>query len=360
MERKTALYECHLAAAGKMVPFAGYLLPIQYSGIIAEHNGVRQKAGLFDVSHMGEVKVSGKGAFEYLQKLLSNDFTDLKAGKVRYALMCNEDGGVVDDLLVYKFDEENYLLVINAANREKDVLWMKSKEFGEVQVEDVSDEMSQIALQGPKAKEILLKVTEEGNLPAGYYSFLPEVEIQGIKCLVSQTGYTGESGYEIYCSNEDAPRLWYLLLEIGQEVGLLPCGLGARDTLRLEAGMPLYGHELSMEITPFEADLAFAVKMAKADFIGKEALLAKGEPTRKRVGLKVIGRGIVRENELLYIGDEVVGQTTSGTHAPHLGMSIAMALVGQEYFAPGTQMEAEVRGRRISVEVVSLPFYKKD
>jgi glycine cleavage system T protein len=360
MERKTALYECHLAAAGKMVPFAGYLLPIQYSGIIAEHNGVRQKAGLFDVSHMGEVRVSGKGAFDYLQNLLSNDFTDLKAGKVRYALMCNEDGGVIDDLLVYKWDEENYLLVINAANREKDVLWMKSKEFGEVQVEDVSDEMSQIALQGPKAKEILLKVTEEGNLPAGYYSFLPEAEIQGIKCLISQTGYTGESGYEIYCSNEDAPRLWYLLLEIGQDVGLLPCGLGARDTLRLEAGMPLYGHELSMEITPFEADLAFAVKMAKADFIGKEALLAKGEPTRKRVGLKVIGRGIVRENELLYVGDEVVGQTTSGTHAPYLGMPIAMALVGQEYSTLGTQMEAEVRDRRILVEVVPLPFYKKD
>lgn len=360
MERKTPLYEKHVEAGGKIVSFGGYSLPVQYTGIIAEHNAVRKQAGLFDVSHMGEVIVSGKDAFDYLQKMMTNDFTSLQDGKIRYTLMCNDQGGVIDDLLVYRCHSEKYLLVVNAGNREKDVAWLNSQKFGDVQVNDISDEIGLVALQGPKAKEILLKVTTEENIPEKYYSFIDQADIQGMKCLISQTGYTGEAGYEIYCNAADIPKIWDLLLESGQELGLIPCGLGARDTLRLEAGMPLYSHEMDEEITPLEAELGFAVKMAKEDFIGKKALVEKGEPSRIRVGLKMTGRGIARENETIYVGETPIGKTTSGTHAPYLGYAIASGIIDREYSEIGTAVEIDVRGRRIAAEVIPLPFYKRE
>lgn len=360
MELKTPLYESHVELGGKIVPFAGYLLPVQYeTGVIAEHMAVRTKAGLFDVSHMGEVMYEGKDALANLNHLLTNDFTNMVDLQVRYSPMCNHEGGVVDDLIVYKICDEKYMVVVNASNRHKDVAWMKQELFGEVSFSDVSDSIAQIALQGPLSKEIMLKITEEKYLPQKYYHFINDAVVGGISCIISQTGYTGESGYEIYVSNENAKKLWELLLKTGKDLGLIPCGLGARDTLRLEAAMPLYGHEMDDTITPLEAGLSFAVKMKKDDFVGKNALVEKGELTRKRVGLKVTGRGIIREHEQVFIGEDEIGFTTSGTHCPYLGYPSAMAYLKTEHCEIGTEVEVIVRGRKIAAEVVALPFYKK-
>ena len=359
-ELKTPLYNCHVKHGGKIVPFAGYLLPVQYeTGVITEHMAVRQKAGLFDVSHMGEVIYKGKDALANLNELLVNDFSGMYDGQVRYSPMCNEGGGVVDDLIVYRIDELTYLVVVNASNRHKDVAWMKEHLFGEVQFEDVSDSIAQLALQGAKAPQILAKLAKTDDIPTKYYSFVKEGIVAGKKCIVSKTGYTGEDGYELYCANEDAEALWEALLEAGKEEGLIPCGLGARDTLRLEAAMPLYGHEMTDDITPLEAGLGFFVKMQKPSFIGKEALLAKGDITKKRIGLKVTGRGIAREQCPVYDGEKQVGTVTSGTHCPLLGGAYAMAMLPLSYTEEGTTVEIDVRGRRIAAEVVKLPFYKK-
>jgi len=361
MEKKTPLYDCHVAAGGKIVPFAGYLLPIQYgSGVIKEHMAVRTQAGLFDVSHMGEVTIKGEDALSNLNHLLTNDFTSLKIGAARYSPMCNENGGVVDDLLVYRTGEQAYLIVVNAANREKDVEFMRANIFGDAQMDDVSDAVAQLALQGPASLDILKKITSEENIPKKYYTFIGEADAAGISCLVSQTGYTGELGFELYCRAQDGPQLWDALLDAGSEYGLIPCGLGARDTLRLEAAMPLYGHEMNDDITPLEADLAFAVKMNKDDFIGKAGILRKGELTKKRVGLKATGRGIIREEQKVYAGDIQVGVTTSGTHCPYLGCAVAMALLDIDYTQTGTALQVDVRGRRVDCEVVPMPFYKRE
>lgn len=357
MEQKTPLYDTHVALGGKMVPFASYLLPVQYSGIIEEHLAVRQAAGHFDVSHMGELSLKGKDAVKTLNELLSNDFSTLKDGRVRYSPMLNPEGGIMDDLLVYRLSEEHYWMVVNAANREKDANWVRTHLLGDTSMEDISDRISQIALQGPRSKEILEKLTRPEELPTGYYTFREKVYVAGVSCLLSRTGYTGSFGYELYCSAENVQMLWTKLLEVGKEYGLIPCGLGARDTLRLEAGMPLYGHEMTEDITPFEAGLDFAVKMQKETFIGKDALLKRGEPARVRVGLKVVGRGIIREEAPLFIEGKEIGESTSGTHLPYLKGAYAMALIDKQYKEPGTHVTAEVRGRKIEAEVVPLPFY---
>ena len=358
MEKKTPLYDVHLEWGGKIVPFAGYLLPVQYQGIIEEHMAVREAAGLFDVSHMGEVLFTGSDALHTLNRLCSNEFSDMKEGRVRYSPMLNPQGGVIDDLLVYKMDEDRYLMVVNASNREKDVAWILGNLVGDTRAEDISDELAQLALQGPASKAILAKLVPEESLPKGYYTFVDQMDVAGIPCLISRTGYTGSFGYELYCKADSAPALWKVLMEAGREQGLVPCGLGARDTLRLEAAMPLYGHEMNDEVSPLETGLDFAVKMQKADFIGKQALLERGEPAITRVGLKVTERGIIREDAPLFAGETRVGRTTSGTHLPYLKAAYAMALVEKGSSAPGTILEAEVRGRRIAAEVVELPFYK--
>lgn len=364
MERKTPLYDCHEALGGKLVEFAGYLLPVQYgSGVIAEHLAVRQRAGLFDVSHMGEVLLTGPDAFANLQQLLTNDYTSLADGRVRYSPMCNERGGVVDDLIVYRFGPESYLLVVNASNREKDVAWMRAHLTGDAALEDISDRVAQIALQGPASRRILEKLAPPEHIPVKYYSFTANTPIRtaggAVNCLLSKTGYTGEDGFELYCAPEAAVPLWNALLEAGAEDGLVPCGLGARDTLRLEAAMPLYGHEMDEEITPLETGLGNFVKMAKPDFIGKQALEEKGAPVRTRVGLNITGRGIAREGCPIYRDGRQVGRTTSGTHCPYLGRPVAMALVDLSVAEPGIPLEVEVRGRRIAAEVTTLPFYQK-
>ena len=360
MERKTPLYDVHVAEGGKIVPFAGYLLPVQYgSGVIKEHMAVREQAGLFDVSHMGEVLFTGPTALATLNHLLTNDYSNMPINKVRYGVMCTPEGGTIDDLVVYKFGEESYLVVVNAANREKDFAHMSQNLLPGTKAEDISDTVAQLALQGPKAPAILKKLLPEDQIPKGYYTALPNVEIQGMKCMISRTGYTGELGYEIYTSNEDAPKLWKVLREAGEEFGLIPCGLGARDTLRLEAAMPLYGHEMDETVTPLEAGLDFGVKLNKEEFIGKDALVAAGSPKRVRVGLEVTSRGIVREHQDVYLGEEKIGQTTSGTHCPYLGKAIAMALIDAQHAAEGTLLEVDVRGRRVTTKIVPLPFYKR-
>lgn len=360
MEKKTPLYDAHVKAGGKIVPFAGYLLPVQYgAGVIKEHMAVRTQAGLFDVSHMGEVLCEGKDALANLQKLLTNSFDNMVDGQARYSPMCNENGGTVDDLIVYKHSDEHYFIVVNAANKDKDYQWMLDHQFGEVTFTDVSDRYAQLALQGPKAMEILKKLTAKENIPKKYYHAVFDTEAAGMPCIISKTGYTGEDGVEIYLASEHAEKMWDAILEAGKEEGIIPCGLGARDTLRLEAAMPLYGHEMDDEVTPLETGLNFAVKMAKEDFIGKAALEAKGEPKVQRIGLKVTGRGIIREHADVYIGEKCIGHTTSGTHCPYLGYPIAMALVDADQGELGSKVSVEVRGRMIEAEVVALPFYKR-
>ena len=360
MELKTPLYDAHVKAGGKIVPFAGYLLPVQYgTGVITEHMAVREKAGLFDVSHMGEVLCQGKDALANLQKLLTNDFTNMVDGQARYSPMCNENGGTVDDLIVYKRGDNDYFIVVNAANKDKDYQWMLDHQFGEVTFTDASSQYGQIALQGPKAMEILKKLTAEENIPKKYYHAVFDTEVAGIPCIISKTGYTGEDGVELYLASENAEKMWDALLEAGKDEGLIPCGLGARDTLRMEAAMPLYGHEMDDEVSPLETGLNFGVKMKKDEFIGKKAMEERGEPKITRIGLKVTGRGIIREHQDVYVGEKKIGHTTSGTHCPFLGYPIAMALVDAGSVEIGNKVEVDVRGRKVEAEVIALPFYKR-
>lgn len=358
MEKKTPLYECHIELKGKIVPFAGYLLPVQYdTGVITEHNAVRNSAGLFDVSHMGEVFIEGPDAYDNIQMLVTNDISTMPEGKARYSPMCNEEGGTVDDLIIFKFNDNKYMLGVNASNKDKDYEWIKKHVKGNVNVLDMSDEIAQVALQGPMSGKILEKITDPSQLPDKYYTFRDNIDIAGIDCFVSRTGYTGEFGYEISVNHKYAIKLWNTILEAGKEYNLIPCGLGARDTLRLEAAMPLYGHELDEDISPLEAALDFAVKMNK-DFIGKEKIIEKGI-NRRRVGLKITGRGIVREHCVVYYEGKEIGVTTSGTHSPTLGYPIAMALLDTAYNKVGTEVNVMVRGREISAVICPLPFLKK-
>ena len=366
MDKRTPLYDTHVELGGKIVSFGGFEMPVQYpAGVIKEHMAVREAVGIFDVSHMGELVLEGPDALKELNRILTNDFTNMQVGRIRYSVLCNEDGGCVDDLIVYKIGEEKYLLVVNAANTDKDREWIKAHLVGEVNFKDISPEVGQIAVQGPKSKELMEKLVEDSALlPEKYYWFTDEVKIDGVTCMISQTGYTGSFGYEIYTPADGVKKVWDALLREGESLGILPCGLGARDTLRLEAAMPLYGHEMNDEISPLEAGLDFGVKMGKEFFIGRDAILAKGEPKVKRVGIKVTGRGIVREHCPIYAagsGDSAlqIGETTSGTHCPYLGYAVAMGFVPVEMSEVGTKLEIDVRGRRIEAEIVPLPFYKR-
>lgn len=359
-EKTTALYEEHLALGGKMVPFADYLLPINYQGttLVQEHLAVRERAGLFDVSHMGTLDVSGADALANLNYLLTNDFSNMTVGQVRYSLMLTNQGGILDDFVVFKWSDTHYQIIVNAANRLKDYTWLKENAFGNCQIKDLSAGTAILALQGPNSTTILERLVEKNNLPTAYYHFNADVALGEATVTISQTGYTGEMGYELYCEPEEVITVWRALLEKGKDLGLVPCGLGARDTLRLEAGMPLYGHELTEDITPFEAGLKFAVKMTKSDFVGKGALETKLEPHRLRRGLKVLGKGLIREGMAVHFDEMEVGYTTSGTFSPSLGYGIGMALLNREYAKIGTELMVNVRGRKLPVEVVSATFYK--
>ena len=353
MDKKTPLYEAHLSANAKMVSFASYLMPIQYEqGILSEHHAVRNQAGLFDVSHMGEFLLSGNDALSNLNYLITNDFTDLAIGKARYGILCDDDGFAIDDLIVYHTKEKEYLLVVNASNCEKDFKWMSEKITGEVVFENISDRIGQIALQGPNSEIILKEITSD--IPTAYYSFI-ETTINNQSCIISRTGYTGEDGFELYTDPETTVYLWNKLMEVGEKHQLQLCGLGCRDTLRLEAGMPLYGHELSDSITPLEAGLKIFVKLEK-DFIGKDALQTPA--CRKKIGLVLSERGIAREGQDIYQDEKKVGVVTSGTFSPTLNQAIALALVDINVDIERA-FEIDVRGKRIKAERVKLPFYRK-
>ncbi len=352
---KTSLYDEHIKAGGKIVPFAGFLLPVQYKeGVIKEHLAVRQSAGVFDVSHMGEAFLQGADALKNLNYIMTNSFDDMQNGSCRYTLMLYPNAGQVDDLIVYKINDEKYLLVLNASNTQKDIAWIKEHLSGDCTLTNASETTAQIALQGPNAKDIMQKVST-GELPQKNYTFSENIMINGANCLVSCTGYTGEHGYEIYLPPESASDVWRALLN----EGAMPCGLGARDTLRLEASMPLYGHELSESIHATFTGLNFAIKMQKSDFIGKSAIENFSGDKYIRVGLKAIDKGIVRENQELYINDEKVGYTTSGTHCPYLGGAFAMAYIKAEKVNPEDELYALVRERKIKMELIKLPFYKR-
>jgi aminomethyltransferase len=357
--KRTPLYEVYKDQA-KMVNFSGWELPVQFSGIIAEHEAVRTRAGLFDVSHMGEVEISGPDALDLIQRLTTNDASKLVPGKAQYSIMCYPNGGTVDDLLIYR-GTDSFLLVLNAANVEKDVEWIEKHASGEVRVRNLSNQMAQLALQGPLAERVLGKLTDADLSSIGFFRFRDDVKLAGTVAMVSRTGYSGEDGFEIYLNPEDAPKVWREILEAGKEEGVLPCGLGARDTLRFEACLPLYGRELSPNITPIEAGLGFAVKPEKGDFIGRDVLAeqkAEGPP-RKLVGLEMIDRGIPRTHYPVYAGEEKIGEVTTGTQSPTLKKSVGLALIRAEYAEPGNEVEVEIRGRRLRAAVVKTPFYRR-
>ena len=361
--KRTPLFDVYKQYGGKTIDFGGWDLPVQFSGIKQEHEAVRTKAGLFDVSHMGEITVRGKDSLIFLQKMMTNDVSKIKTHAAQYTAMCYEDGGTVDDLLIYKLEDEDYLLVVNASNNEKDFNWLKQHLEGEVKLENLSDQTAQLALQGPLAEQVLQKLTDGVNLQEiGTFHFKMQVPLKAINCLVSRTGYTGEDGFEIYCESSHAVSLWNEILQAGSEVGVLPCGLGARDTLRFEATLALYGQELSAEISPLEAGIGFAVKLNKEeDFIGKMALKQQKEVgvPRKLVGIEMIDRGIPRHGYHVYQDGLKIGEVTTGTQSPTLNKNIGLALVMTEHSALETLIEVEIRGKRLKAKVVSTPFYKK-
>lgn len=364
--RRTPLYPLYGRYGARTTVFAGWELPLQFAGIREEHAAVRERAGLFDVSHMGELELAGPGAEAALQRLLTQDVARLAVGRAAYALMCNERGGVVDDLIAYRLAPDRFLLVVNAANVEKDLEHVRQALGGAtgVEVRDRSRDFALLALQGPRAEGILarLAVDPEAVRRLPPFGVLPELEVAGVPCAVARTGYTGEDGFELLCTWEDAPALWERLLAAGQPDGLVPCGLGARDTLRLEAGLPLYGHELAEDVSPLEAGLERFVRFDKGEFIGRDALLAQRERglARRLAGLEVLDRAIARQGHPVTDGEgRPVGEVTSGSFAPTLGKSLAMAFVPPALAEPGRELGVVVHGRRRPARVVPLPFYRR-
>ena len=357
MIKKTPLYEKHLALGGKIVEFAGWYLPVQYQkGILHEHNTVRTGVGLFDVSHMGEILISGEKATEGLQKLVTNKVETMAIGQCRYTLMLYADGGIVDDLLIYRLDQEKYLLVVNASNSDKDFEWIKQNLASGAACENLSSKIAQIAIQGPLSGKVVEKVCDFSLLPIKNYHFTKKIKVGEFDCLVSTTGYTGERGYELYTANENAVGLYELLMQAGEEFGIEPIGLGARDTLRFESSMPLYGHELSAQTKANEVGLDFAIKK-NIDFIGCDSLNVPAQ--YKRAGLKLISKGIAREHcEIYNEAGDLVGITTSGGFCPTLNGAYAMARIKIDVDAK-TPLFIDVRGRKLQAEVIEMPFYKR-
>jgi len=358
--RKSPLHEEHLRLGGRMIPFGDWELPVQFAGIIEEHLTVRKAAGLFDVSHMGEIVCQGPGALAALNGLLTNDLGKLEDGQAQYNALLRPHGGIVDDLVVYRRSAQDWLLVVNAANKDKDLAWVQEQIGAACQVEDWSDRYAQLALQGPSSQAILATLTDL-DLPAiGTYRFATG-RVAGHEALVSRTGYTGEDGFELYLAPTAAVPVWQALLEAGAPHGLVPIGLGARDSLRLEMKFALYGNDIDETTHPLEAGLGWIVKLKKGDFVGRDALLQVQQEGLKRrlVGLEVTGRGIARHGAAVHAHGRQVGTVTSGTHAPSLGKPIAMAYVEEGLHLVGTPLGIDVRGRLIDAIVVPTPFYKR-
>ncbi|HSM04097.1 MAG TPA: glycine cleavage system aminomethyltransferase GcvT [Longimicrobiales bacterium] len=357
--RKTPLHGAHLELGGKMVPFAGFEMPVQYAtGITAEHRAVREAAGLFDVSHMGEFDVRGPDAEALIQRVTVNDVSKTVPGQAQYSAMTLEDGGIIDDLIVYRFPDR-FMLVVNASNREKDWNWILGRAEGlDVELKDVSDEVALLALQGPAAREILRPLAEPDVDEVGYYRFV-EGTVAGVPTVISGTGYTGEDGFELYLPADRAREVWDRLLEAGRDDGLIPAGLGARDSLRLEVGYALYGNDLDEEHTPLESGLGWITKLDKGDFVGREALAAQKERgvERRLVGLRLTSRGFPRPGYRIVADGREVGTVTSGTLSPTLGEGIAMGFVETAHAAAGSEVAVEIRGHDVPAVVQRPPFY---
>ncbi len=358
--KRTPLYEEHLRLEGKLVPFAGFEMPVQYpTGITAEHRAVRETAGLFDVSHMGEFRIRGSGALDLIQRVTVNDASRVEVGQAQYSAMCFEDGGVVDDLLIYRF-RDDYMLVVNAANLEKDLEWIQTHAAGlDVEVRDDSDATALLALQGPETRGILQPLTSVRLDEIRYYRFT-EGEVAGVPAVISATGYTGEDGFELYVPAAEAAGLWRRILEEGGS-RVVPAGLGARDSLRLEVGYPLYGNDLDAEHTVLESGLGWITKLDKGDFVGMAALRAQKEQGigRRLVGLTIQERGFPRPGYAVLADGQEVGVLTSGTVSPSLGYGVALGYVPVELAGEGTSLEVDARGRRLAAVVTRPPFFKE-
>jgi len=356
----TALTDKHISLGAKMVPFAGYNMPVQYEGINAEHATVRKAVGVFDVSHMGEFILKGENALDLIQRVISNDASKLYDGKVQYAYLPNEDGGIVDDLLIYRIDEKTYMLVVNASNIEKDWNWISKFNTNGVEMHNISDKTSLLAVQGPKAAEALQSLTEIDLASMEYYTFTKGVFAGVENVVVSATGYTGAGGFEIYCDNEHAEKIWDAVFEAGAAFNIKPIGLGARDTLRLEMGFCLYGNDIDDTTSPIEAGLGWVTKFTKT-FTNSEALLAQKETGVKRrlIGFEMIERGIPRHDyEIVDEAGNVIGKVTSGTQSPSLQKAIGMGYVAKENAKEGSDIYISIRNNNIKAKVVKFPFYK--
>ncbi|MFI5183771.1 MAG: glycine cleavage system aminomethyltransferase GcvT [Vicinamibacteria bacterium] len=360
--KKTPLNAAHRAAGAKMVPFGGWEMPVEYAGLIAEHNAVRKAAGLFDVSHMGEFEIEGAGAPSFLQRVTSNDVSRLKDGQAQYSALPMPNGAPVDDVILYRRAADRYLLVVNAGNVEKDLRWLQGQAPEGCTLRDRSDDYALLALQGPLAQEILQGLTPMDLSAIAFYHFA-EGEVASHPVTVARTGYTGEDGFEIFVAPDRAAALWDALLEAGRGRGLVPAGLGARDTLRLEARMCLYGNDMDETTSLVEAGLGWIVSLdpAKGDFIGRETLESqkKDGVSRKLVGFEMVGRGIARHGYPVYVAEDLVGSVCSGTYAPFLQKNIGLCYLPTPRAAIGTPFDVMVRGRRVAARVVPTPFYKR-
>ena len=364
--KRTALNEVHRALGGKMVDFGGWDMPVQYkAGVIDEHLRCRTSSGLFDVSHMGEIWVAGPGSIAFVNRITTNDVTKLVDGQAHYSALTNEKGGIVDDLLVYRFGEEKLLLVVNAGTTDKDFAWISSHHStaDNCTIENASSKFCQIAVQGPNALKILQQITETPLEAISYYHF-SEGSVDGVEAIISRTGYTGEDGFEVYADPQYAEQLWNKFLDLGgfgSDAGILPCGLAARNTLRLEAAMSLYGHELGDDITPYEANLGWITKLAKGDFIGRQVLADQKESgvTQKLAGFEMIEPGIARDGFDVYVNDEKCGVVTSGSPAPFLKKNIGLAFLPPAFTTVGQEIRIDIRGRKAAAVVVQTPFYKR-
>jgi len=343
-----------------MVAFGGWEMPVEYSGIVAEHMAVRTHAGLFDVSHMGEIEVRGHEALRLVQYVTSNDAARLSTGQAQYSGLMYPQGTLVDDLLVHKMADGHYLLVVNASNQDRDFAWIREHNRFDCEVRNAGDAYTQLAVQGPRAPAILQKLTETDLSVIRYYWFT-HGRVDGVECLIARTGYTGEDGFEIYFAPGESERLWNRLLEAGREDGLIPCGLGARNTLRLEAAMALYGHEIDETHTPLEANLGWICKLEKGDFLGREALARqKQEGVRRRLaGFEMTGRGIARDGYPVYVNGNEAGYVTSGSPAPFLKKNIGLAYLPAEFCQAGRELEIGIRKQRVAARLVETPFYKR-
>ena len=356
--KRTPLYERHRAAGAKFVDFGGWEMPVQYTSILEEHKAVRTAVGLFDVSHMGEIEIRGPRALEVVQRLTTNDASKLEIFQVHYSTLCYPHGGIIDDLTVYRMGPEHFFLCVNAANIDKDLAWIVEQAHGDADITNTSAQIAQLALQGRHAQATLQPLCDI-PLDAIRYYRSAKGRVQGIDGLISRTGYTGEDGFEIYCPAAQGPELWSHLMEAGAPYGIKPIGLGARDTLRLEMGYALYGHDLTADTSPLQAGLGWIVKLNKGDFIGRDALLkerAEGV-TRRLVGLEMIDRGVARAHYQILVDGEVVGEMTSGTVSPSLHKSIGLGYVPTSHAKVGTPLQLDIRGKSAQARVASTPFY---